>query len=93
MLTTRPLKPLACHFKHFHLFGPLKQHLSGNAFLKMTRVKSSVSVLPTATTKILRLNFPGACKTVENFLNLYGNYLLTYLLTDLLTYSMEQSPS
>jgi len=29
----------AYHFKHFHLFGPLKQHLLGNAFLTMTPLK------------------------------------------------------
>jgi hypothetical protein len=39
--------------------------------------KSSVRVVPTTTTRILRRRFPGTCETVGQVFNLYGDYVET----------------
>jgi len=45
--------------------NPLKQHLSGGTLSWRWRGwKTSVRVVPTASTKILSRRFPGTCKTV-----------------------------
>jgi len=45
--------------------SPLKRYISGEHFSWRWRDwKSSVRVVPTATTKILRRRFPGTCETV-----------------------------
>ena len=48
----------------FHLFGPLKQHLSGKHFPDDDSWKSSVHMFLTATTRTLRRRIPETCETV-----------------------------
>ena len=49
----------------FHLFAPLKHHLSGERFFDDDAVERAVCAwFPTATKRILCRRFPGTCETV-----------------------------
>jgi len=67
---------ITCHFKHFHLFGPLKQHLSGERFPDDDAVERGVCAwFRQQPQEFYATGLQGLVKRWDKFFNLYGDYV------------------